>query len=103
MNWIASAAAWLSSTSSEIVSGSVAGPALEHLAGDAILADREVRRRQAGHRLAAAVDDADVDVARAVVAGARRALSVLRLRESGQGQGDCDHQMLHQGEPLVAV
>ena len=51
MNWIASDAAWLSSTSSEIVSGSVAGPALSDFADDAVFADGEILSGQTGDGL----------------------------------------------------
>ncbi len=79
------------------------GAGARDLADHTIFSDGEILSGQVGHGLAAAIDDAHVDVACAFVAGSRRALSVLRLRESGQGQGDCDDHMLHQGEPLVAV
>ena len=54
MNGKALIAAWLSSTVTAIVNGSVAGLALNTLAHRVVLADNEVGGRQPGHGLAAA-------------------------------------------------
>ncbi len=57
----------------------------EHLARRVVLADHEVGGREPGHGLAAAIEDADVDLAGATFA---RPLRCLRIGEQNRDRED---------------